>query len=428
MGESPVKIMAIFPPLFLTFILTVLFSFVIGLELHSYRRTNEDDLGFGTTRTLTLSGVAGFVFSILDTSGMLYIAGFLALSAFLLVHYRSRQEKNPSLIPPMMAILTYAMGPIALREPLWFIMVYVVVILLILGESPGIRKFSDAVTATEVVTLAKFLIMAGVILPFLPERPIGAAIPVTYTQLWLAVVMVSGVSYLSYLARTYFFPHRGILLTGTLGGLYSSTVATIVLARKDRDQSDPLTSTAIILASTMMYIRMAILVLALGPGTVSFPLLLPYGGLFLLSLGAAWGTRTVSRFLKPPENEKGSSPSVKATHPLEVRTAVIFAGAFVLFAAITHLIIGRFGAAGLPFLSIAVGFTDITPFILSLLAGNFSVPKEALEGAIIIASGSNNLVNGLYALALARNRNVLPAFLWLATAFLLSLLYGLLLR
>lgn len=416
-------ITSILPSLFLTFILTVLFSFVIGLELHSYRRSNEEDLGFGTTRTLTLSGIAGFVFSILDPKGMLYIAGFLALSAFLLVHYRSRQEKNPSLIPPMMAILTYAMGPIALREPLWFIMVYVVVILLILGESHGIRKFSDAVTATEVVTLAKFLIMAGIILPFLPERQIGPAVPVTYTQVWLAVVMVSGVSYLSYLARTYFFPHRGLLLTGTLGGLYSSTVATIVLARKVRDQADPLTSTAIILASTMMYLRMEILVLVLGPGTISFPLLLPYGTLFLLSLGAAWGAHSYSRVKK---QSGGSLPlSEKPTHPLEVRTAVIFAGAYVFFAAVTHLILSRFGAGGLHILSFAVGFTDITPFILSLLAGNFHVTKGALEGAIILASGSNNLVNGIYALVLARDQTVLPAFLWLVTAFILSLLYTL---
>ena len=326
----------------------------------------------------------------------------------------------------MMAILTYAMGPIALREPLWFIMVYVVVILLILGESHGIRKFSDAVTATEVVTLAKFLIMAGIILPFLPERQIGPAVPVTYTQVWLAVVMVSGVSYLSYLARTYFFPHRGLLLTGTLGGLYSSTVATIVLARKARDQADPLTSTAIILASTMMYFRMGILVLVLGPGSISFPLLLPYGILLLLSLGAAWGAHTYSRFMKQP---KESLPlSVKATHPLEVRTAVIFAGAYVFFAAITHLILGRFGAGGLHILSFAVGFTDITPFILSLLAGNFHVTKGALEGAIILASGSNNLVNGIYALVLSRDQSVLPAFLWLVVAFILALLYAVLIH
>ena len=89
-----------------------------------------------------------------------------------------------------------------------------------------------------------------------------------------------------------------------------------------------------------------------------------------------------------------------------------------------HLIVTKYGAAGLHLLSFAVGFTDITPFILSLLAGNFHVSKGVLEGAIILASGSNNLINGFYALVLARNRRVLPAVLWLSTAFILSLLYG----
>ncbi len=420
------KITDLLPPLFLTFILTVLFSFVIGLELHSYRRSNEEDLGFGTTRTLTLSGIAGFIFSVLDPSNTLFVAGFLALSAFLLINYWQRQEKNPSLIPPIMTTLTYAMGPIAIREPLWFIMVYVVVILLILGESHGIRKFSDAITATEVVTLAKFLIMVGVILPFLPERPIAPVIPVTYTQVWLAVVMVSGFSYVSYLARTYFFPQSGTLLTGTLGGLYSSTVATIVLARKERAQHDPLTSTAIILASTMLYLRMMVLILVLGPKSISLPLLLPFSAFLVLSLGAAWGFHHFIRVEKPPPGD--SSHETHPPHPLEVRTAVIFAAAFLLFAALTHMIFGEFGAGGLHALSFAAGFTDITPYILSLLAGNFSISKSALEGAIILATGSNNFVNGLYALIITRERTVLPALLWLSTAFLFSLVYALLIR
>ena len=415
-------ITSLFPPLFLTFALTVLMSFVIGLELHNYRRTYEEDLGFGTTRTLTLSGIAGFVLSALDPSNFLYIAGFLALSAFLMVHYVARQDNHPSLIPTLMAILTYAMGPITLHEPLWFVMVYVVVILLILGESHGIRKLSDAITPTEVVTLAKFLIMVGVVLPFLPERPIGALVPVTYTQVWIALVMVSGVSYLSYLARTYFFPNRGILLTGTLGGLYSSTVATIVLSRKVRTDADPLTSTAIILASSMMFLRLEILVILLGPASIAVDLLLPYGILFFLSLMAALGARYASRFLTHPATR--SSALETPSHPLEVRTAVIFALAFVFFAALTHQILVQFGAKGLYLLSFAVGFTDITPFILSLLAGHFPLPKGTMEGAIILASGSNNLINGIYSLLVARDRSVVPAFLWLLTAFLLSVLYA----
>jgi uncharacterized membrane protein (DUF4010 family) len=418
-------IQEVLPPLFLTFALAVLFSFVIGLQLHSYRRAYEPDLGFGTTRTLTLTGIAGFTLEILDPSGWLYIAGFFALSLFLLLSYRSRQEKDPSLIPILLTLLTYLIGPIALREPLWFLVVYVVVILLILGESPGIRKLSDAISTAEAVTLAKFLIMAGIVLPFLPTRQISSLVPVTYTQVWLAVVMVSGVSYLSYLARTYFFPDRGLLLTGALGGLYSSTVATIVLARKSRSEngaSGTLVGTAIILASSMMFLRMGLLVFILGPREIAIDLLLPYGALFLLSLASAWGSRFLEKFLGSP---KGTSPvQDNEHHPLEVRTAVFFAMAFVFFAALTHLIVKKYGASGLHLLSFAVGFTDITPFILSLLAGTFHVSKEALEGAIIIASGSNNLMNGVYALVLARNRSVLPAVLWLSSAFLLSLIYG----
>lgn len=413
------------PSLMLSFGLTVLFSFVIGLQLHSYRRTYEGgDLGFGTTRTLTLTGVAGFGLLTLDPSGWFYIAGLVVFSLFLLMSYRLRQEKDPSLIPPLLTILTYMIGPIALREPLWFLVVYVVVILLILGESPGIRKLSDSISTAEAVTLAKFLIMAGVVLPFLPARQISGIVPVTYTQVWLAVVMVSGVSYLSYLARTYFFPDRGILLTGALGGLYSSTVATIVLARKSRSEggaSGALVGTAIILASSMMFLRMWLLVFILGPREIALDLLFPYGILLMLSLAGAWGSRFFDKVLKTEDTT--NNPDTPH-HPLELRTAVVFSGAFVFFAAFTHLIVTKYGAAGLHLLSFAVGFTDITPFILSLLAGNFHVSKGILEGAIILASGSNNLINGFYALVLARNRRVLPAVLWLSTAFILSLLYG----
>ncbi len=50
--------LASFPPLLVQFCTTALLSFIIGLELHSYRRDNQQDLGFGTTRTFTLIGVA----------------------------------------------------------------------------------------------------------------------------------------------------------------------------------------------------------------------------------------------------------------------------------------------------------------------------------------------------------------------------------
>lgn len=415
------------PPLLLSFAITLLASFVLGLELHTYRRSTGEDLGFGSTRTLSLAGISGFVLTVLDPSMKLYLAGIFFLALFLGVNYRSRQSTFPSLIPPLLILLTYTTGPVTLKEPLWFLAVYLVVILFVLGESPGIRKFSDAISSTEAITLAKFLTLAGIILPLLPDRIIDPRIPVTYPQVFLAVIMVSGVSYLSYLARTYFFPGRGMLLTGILGGLYSSTVATIVIARsvrgKPRGRELSQASTAIILASAMMYLRLEILVIILGHRKVALDLLLPYALLFLLALASAWA---VNRLAPASGDRSGEAPLTDAPgHPLELRTAIFFSLAFLFFAGLTREILVTEGPQGLHVLSFFVGFTDITPFILSLLDGSFHVSRGIIEEAILIASGTNNLLNGLYALGLSRNRGLAPAAAWLAAAFVLSLFAGL---
>ncbi len=413
------------PELLVSFSMTLLFCFILGLELHAFRRENgEKDLGFGTTRTLTLSGIMGYALLLLDPSGKFLVAGFLVLGGFLGISYLKRQNENPSLIPHIMALLAYAIGPVAQREPLWFLMVFVVAILLILGKSPLIRRLSDSVPISEAVTLAIFLVMAGVILPFLPDTPIADILPITYTRVWLAVVMVSGVSYLSYLARTYLFPDRGILLTGTLGGLYSSTVATVVLARIAKTRPSSEIAPAIILASSMMYLRMALIVFLLGPRKISFPLLLPYGVLFLLSLAAALATTRLFRLT--PHGNGSDSPTAEepVAHPLELRTAFLFAMAFLLFSTLTRIINARFGSGGLHALAVSVGLTDITPFVLSLLSGHFAASAGTIKGTIILAGGSNNLINGLYALLISRSRSVLPALFWLGGAFLLSLGYA----
>ena len=425
MGQPPVTLLSAIPQPLVSFSLTLLFCFILGLELHAFRReSGEKDSGFGTTRTLTLSGIMGYVLLLLDPTGKLLIAGFLVLGSFLGISYFRRQSENPSLIPHIMALLAYAIGPVAQNEPLWFLMVFVVAILLILGKSPLIRRLSDSVPISEAVTLASFLVMAGVILPFLPDTPISAILPITYTRVWLAVVMVSGVSYLSYLARTYLFPERGILLTGTLGGLYSSTVATVVLARMAKTRPSSEIAPAIILSSSMMYLRMALLVYLLGPREISLPLLIPYGVLFVLSLGAALGTARL--FPIPRAGDGNGSPAAEepVAHPLELRTAFLFAMAFLLFSTLTRIINARFGSGGLHTLAVSVGFTDITPFVLSLLSGHFAASAGTIKGTIILAGGSNNLINGLYALVISRSRSILPALFWLAGAFLLSLGYA----
>ncbi len=411
--------LTLLPPLLTQFVITVLFSFIIGLELHSYRLANDQDLGFGTTRTFTLIGVAGFVLYALDSQLLAFVCGLLGLILLLSIYYYRRStEPLFSLLSPMLAILTYLVGPVLIRFPNWFAVLYVVTILLMLGQMPQIRRFSNAFQSNEIVTFSKFLIMVGVILPLLPDHQIAAVVPVTYYRAWMALLVVSSVSYISYLAQTYLVKDKGLLLTGMLGGLYSSTATTLVLSRRARElPQTSQTTQAIILATAMMYLRLLMLVFFLGhfaAGTRLLPLFL---ALVVASLIAIW---VVSRM--PAMSEK-SHADVPLNHPLEFRTALLFAFLFVAFAAITAVVIERYGSEGLHVMSFVVGVTDIDPFILSLLGGTFHVTDTQLIAAVIIASGSNNLLKAGYAVALGRNRSTTLAAGWLVTLFVVSMAY-----
>jgi uncharacterized membrane protein (DUF4010 family) len=410
---------AIFPPLLTQFIITAALSFIIGLELHSYRRAYGQDLGFGTTRTFTLIGVLGFVLYMIDAQLWVYLCGLLGLVAFLTVYYYRRSgEQIYSLLSPLFGLLTYAIAPVLIRFPDWFTVLYVVTILLMLSAKPGIRRFSDAFRTAEMVTFSKFLIMAGVVLPLLPDRQIASFVTVTYYQVWLALLVVSVVSYLSYLAQTYVFKDKGLLLTGLLGGLYSSTATTIVLGRRAREMPPtPQITQAIILATAMMYLRLLLLLIFLGHVNAALQLLGPFLVFLTASLLAAWlaSHLPVSARVKPDNLPLGN--------PLEFKTALGFSVLFVVFAAATSIVISRYGSAGLQILSFVVGLTDIDPFILSLLGGTFHISETQLIAAVITASGSNNLIKAIYAVVLGRNRFTLVAAGWLVILFIASVAY-----
>ena len=104
------------------------------------------------------------------------------------------------------------------------------------------------------------MVLAGVILPLLPDTPVSEQINITPYKFGLSIVAVSGISYFSYLLKKFVFPSAGILLTGILGGLYSSTATTIILARQSKEIADSNKAVAAIMfATTMMYLRILLL-------------------------------------------------------------------------------------------------------------------------------------------------------------------------
>jgi uncharacterized membrane protein (DUF4010 family) len=209
------------------------------------------------------------------------------------------------------------------------------------------------------------------------------------------------------------------LITGLLGGLYSSTAATVVIARRAHglQQGARNVSSSLIVATIMMYIRLLVIIFLFDTSACKV-LMVPFLTIIVLSLLA------VIALL----NFRNYAPALQDTsiekHPLELVTAVFFAALFVLFTFLTQYVTSNFGSHGLKSLAMIAGLTDIDPFILSLLSGKFSVSSQTVVSAVVLASGSNNLLKAAYAFALARNRSVLFAAVWLILLFVVSTLYA----
>ncbi|MBK7852112.1 MAG: DUF4010 domain-containing protein [Bacteroidetes bacterium] len=134
----------------------------------------------------------------------------------------------------------------------------------------------------EFITLAKFILIAGIILPNLPDEQVFSFIPLSPYKMWLAIVAVSGISYFSYLLQKFVFPKSGIVVSGILGGLYSSTAVSLILSRKSNDKivSPNEYAAGIIFATSVMYIRIFLIVFLFNSELAMQ--LLPYVSLLLL--------------------------------------------------------------------------------------------------------------------------------------------------
>lgn len=374
------------------FALTAVFSFLIGLEIKTYQlqfHAAETKQTIGSVRTLTFVGVLGYLFWILD--GRLYLAGFAAFTLlYVLFYLQQLREGRSSILIYLTLLVVYSFGPLTERFALWLPSLLFVLTIFMLNAKQRLRELSEHLNAQELETLGKMVLLSAVILPLLPHKKLGVYLPLSPFEIWMAVVIVSAISYSGYLAQKYFFRQKGYLLAGLIGGLYSSTATTVVLARKASEIGNTRLMTAGTVAATaMMYLRL-IAVAAIFNLQVAKALLLPFAGFALAGI-------VIAAFYAFRRVQANTDVVAVDANPLELRTAFVFAGLFIGMMALTQLVSAHYGTDGLRILSFVVGFTDIDPFVLSLLTGHYTIGQDVVVSSVMIAAGSNNLLKALYA-------------------------------
>ena len=387
------EIWPVAPPDAFKIVLVLFLSFLLGLEHEEHRP--QKSYAFGGIRTFPQLGLFGYILATLAAPSVLLLAaGLLVAGVFLTISYLHKLKRDPEagITTEISGLGTVLLGALVQHDRLWLAATVVVAALLLLELKTGLESMARRIDPAEIITFTKFLLLSAVILPIVPNQPL-TPFAINPFKTWLVVVAVSAISYASYVLQRLTKGKGGILLSAFLGGAYSSTVTTVVLAKRAAKEERPhLFAGATLLASGVFYLRL-ILLLAF----FSLPLTrLLAPGFFILGVTATVAGWLWSRF--PDVGNQKIEREWTSSNPLELRAAFTFALIFVAMLVATHLTVTYLGAGGVYTLGAMMGLTDITPYVLGLAHGlNNPTALTVAAGGIIVSAASNNLVKGGYA-------------------------------
>jgi uncharacterized membrane protein (DUF4010 family) len=400
------------PPEGVKILLVLFLAFLTGLEREE-RRTGDGQFSFGGVRTFPLIGLIAYGISFMAAGAILpVILGFAVVAGFLMLSYRNKllSGSTAGVTSEMSALTTYLAAALVYRGEFWIATTLTVASMLLLELKGALEGLTKRIAPEEILTFTKFLLLTAVILPVLPNREFGP-FAINPAKAWLVVVAVSTVSYGSYVIQKVTKGQGGVMLAAFLGGAYSSTVTTLVLAKRAKRENRPhLFSGATLVASGMMYLRLAGLVTIFNWNLIHIlgaPFLVLAGG----SIAAGW------LWSRVPDAKTGDiEREFEPKNPLELSAALGFAALFAAMLVATHLVVTYLGKAGVYSLAALMGVTDVDPFIMGMTqsAGGSAALGVAAAG-ILIAASSNNLVKGIYAYSLSDRKTGVLSLILLAT-------------
>ena len=391
---------------------------LLGLERE---RKRDAELLFGGIRTFALIALLGALGAFMQrelNQGWLLLAAFVALSALVIVSYATTAARGElGITTEVTALLAFIVGALCGWEKVGVASVATVVCLLLLTLKDFLHRLARRVELADVEATLTFAVISVIILPLLPNQNFGPP-PLDVInpyKIWLMVVLIAGLNFLGYLLVKVLGDEHGIVVTGILGGLVSSTAVTLSFSQRSRREPEMATAfvLAIVVAWTIMFLRVIVVV-----GVVNTALA---GGLALALGSMATAGLLVSLVLWRRSKARETGVVAAGANPFELSEAIKFGLLFGIVTIIAKAAQVYLGATGLYLAGAVAGLTDVDAISLSMANLATSSPESVKIAAytIVIAVISNTVVKtGMAAFmgAPALRRTIAPVTLILFIA------------
>jgi uncharacterized membrane protein (DUF4010 family) len=390
---------------------------LIGLQRESEfeGRQKEMPAGIRTFALLGLTGAAAAMVADLTGSVLPLFAVLLVIGVFFSInHAQDVKRGRAGLTTKVASVLTLLSGALCYLNRVPLAVGMAVAGTFLLSFKPELHRFAHRITRADMDATLKFVVVSAVILPVLPNRSFG---PEPFDvlnpfKIWLFVVFISGISYAGYILIKAAGPKKGIGLTGFLGGLVSSTALTASFTQRSRENqklAKPF-AFAVLIAWTVMFFRIMVIVAALNPGLL--------GRLWLPLIASMAAGLAYSAMLYRMEMREPDRKSVGFANPFELKSALKFAALFSAILLASKYTQVRFGSTGVLFSGFILGLADVDAVVLSMARLQAMDPGTTALAIVLAAAANTMLKAGIVAFggSKALRKLVLPGFVLMAAA------------
>jgi uncharacterized membrane protein (DUF4010 family) len=343
---------------------------LIGLERGWYERDAKEGGRVAGLRTFALTGLLGGVLGhLLPVFGPWPLVGAeVGLALLLMVSYNrvAEQSGNLSATTAVAQLLTLVLGAFAAHGDVALALAAAVVAAVLLNLKPALHSWLRLIQSSELSASLQLLVLSVVVLPYLPDVGMGPYEALNPYKLWWAIILIAALSLTGHFAMRLSGPQRGILWTGLLGGLASSTAATLALGRFAREQPSMRGAcvSAMQAACGVMFLRMAVLLAVISPAAIpTLGMASVAAGVALLAV-AVWQWHRAQASCDAADAERAKA--VTAMSPFNLGTALAFGAYLAGIAVLVPVAKTWLGTRGLYVLSAVSGLADVDAILVSL--------------------------------------------------------------
>lgn len=384
---------------------------LVGLQ-REYAKGQGSDL-FAGARTFALIGFGGGLAALASDvlgSALIFAAALLLVGVFIAIgYYAGVQQGEIGQTTEVAALVIFLAGGLAVADHLALAAAIGVATTTLLAVKAQTRQFAANIDREDIYATVKFAILAVLILPLLPTETFGPS-PFNATspfKVGLMVVLISGLSFIGYVLIKIVDARRGVAITGVLGGLVSSTAATMTLSERSKDSEDlarPL-ALGILLAWSIMFIRIIIEIAAVNPSLLSAAWL-------PITAGASAGLIGAGFLYFRRDDQSAEIDATGFSNPFRLRTAIQFGLLYGVVLIASKAASEFLGDTGVFVSAVVSGVADVDAITLSmaeLSIGEGSIDDSTAATAIALAAATNTLVKGgiVFAIASGRLRRVI---------------------